>query len=373
MRILNIIPYKVFPAHLGGEKAVVLFNEYMGKKTEVFAVTVRSNDPGYAKYFKVFNILSDSRIRYANPFLYFKIKKLIHRYQITHLATEHPYFGWLAWLLKLTTGVQYLVRSHNIEYQRSASIGRKWWKLLKVYESWVYRKADWVFFISEDDRKLALEDKKLDPNKTFVLPYGITNRLNKEEIPEAQEVIRKKHHIPSDKKILLFNGALYHHTNYDALRIILEQINPILLQEHSDRYVIIVCGKGLPASFNELKQYSGRNVIYAGFVEDISLYFKAADIFLNPIMAGGGVKTKAIEAIGYNCTVISSPLGAMGIERGVCGEKLIVAENNNWKDFAEKVIFELGKQSDTPESFYDYYNWESVTENVIKILSQQDA
>ena len=87
-------------------------------------------------------------------------------------------------------------------------------------------------------------------------------------------------------------------------------------------YKILVCGKGLPDFFNDLKDYSDKNIIYAGFVDDISIYFKAADVFLNPIISGGGVKTKAIEAIAMDCTVISTEIGALGLIREACGNKL---------------------------------------------------
>lgn len=373
MKILNIIPYKVLPARLGGEKAVVLFNEYLGKKTKVWAISVKSNEKEYAKNFIMFNQLSDSRLRYCNVLLYFKLRKIIRRHNITHLAIEHPYFGWLAFLLKAGNKITWFVRSHNIEFQRSESIGRSWWKLLKFYEGWVYRKADLVFFISEDDRKLAIDELKVDEDKSFVLPYGITEKAELTELNLAEEKIRNQYQIPADNKILLFNGALYHHTNYNALKIILDEINPRLLRNHPGNYKIIICGKGLPDSFNELKDYKDKNIIYAGFVEDISLYFKAAHIFLNPIVAGGGVKTKAIEAIGYNCTVISSPLGAMGINNEVCGEKLVVIEDNNWEEFSNEVIKQFSTNNNTPDEFYSYYDWENITEAVIQTLKNYHA
>jgi hypothetical protein len=32
LRILSIIPYKILPAKLGGEKGIAIFNEYLAKK-----------------------------------------------------------------------------------------------------------------------------------------------------------------------------------------------------------------------------------------------------------------------------------------------------------------------------------------------------
>ncbi|MDI9358972.1 MAG: hypothetical protein QM528_08490 [Phycisphaerales bacterium] len=49
---------------------------------------------------------------------------------------------------------------------------------------------------------------------------------------------------------------------------------------------IVYDGKNIP---EDLKTQQYPNVFIEGFVPDISIYFKGADIFLNPVMDGGGV------------------------------------------------------------------------------------
>jgi glycosyltransferase involved in cell wall biosynthesis len=366
-RILSIIPYKILPAQLGGEKGIALFNKYLAEHVEITGIATKNNDPSFATNYKLLNILSNGKSKYANPFLYFKLRKAISEKRTTHLLIEHPYFGWLAWLLKNTLNITWVVHSHNIEYMRSKSIGRWWWKALMWYERWVYSKADMVFFISEDDKKHAVDILGIEAAKSTAITYGIEQSSIPADIEEARLKIRTLHGIQSDEKILLFNGALYHHTNYDALKIILEVINPVLL-EQGLRYKILVCGKGLPEFFNGLKDYSGKNIIYAGFVDDISIYFKAAHVFLNPIISGGGVKTKAIEAIAMDCTVISTGIGALGLIREACGNKLQVVPDQDWLAFTKLVISALSNIDHTPQAFFDYYYWGSIAKKVTKIL-----
>lgn len=367
-RILTLIPYKILPAQLGGEKGIAVFNEYLAKQSVLTGLTTRNNDPALAKGYRIINELSDSRTRYANLFLYFKVRKLIRETKSTYFLIEHPYFGWLAWLIKRSMPVQWVVHSHNIEYMRSKSIGRNWWKILKWYEGWVYRRADKVFFISEDDLQFAVENLGVNRLRSIAVTYGIEQSSLPNDAERCRADVRKKHGISASKKILLFNGALYHSTNYDALKVILEQINPKLMKQAGFEYMILVCGKGLPSFFNDLKEYADRNVIYAGFVDDISVYFKAADIFLNPILSGGGVKTKAIEALAMNCTVVSTPLGALGLKREVCGEKLKVVEAGKWDAFADSIISAAATYQETPPSFYDHYHWDRIIERVIAFL-----
>lgn len=368
MKIVSIIPYKILPAKLGGEKGIAVFNEYLARQVELVGITTGNNDPALARGYKLLNILSNSRSRYINISLYFEVRKILRRERADYLLIEHPYYGWLAWMLRRTMNIKLIVHSHNMEYMRSKSIGRKWWKTLKWYERWTYKLADKVFFISEDDREFATRELGIDPGKSMAVTYGIEQSAIPSDLEQGRAKVEQLHGIQPDEKILLFNGALYHSTNYDALRVILDEINPFLLEEPNFKYKILVCGKGLPDFFNELRDYAGKNIIYAGFVDDISLYFKAADIFLNPILSGGGIKTKAVEALAMNCTVVSTELGALGLLKEVCGDKLHVVHEGEWKRFSDLVILSSQRNDQTPESFFEYYYWENIIRRVVKWL-----
>ena len=58
------------------------------------------------------------------------------------------------------------------------------------------------------------------------------------------------------------------------------------------KYKIVVCGKGLPAGMQELKEYTDKNIIYAGFAGSHRMYYKAADVFLNSVLSGGESKPR---------------------------------------------------------------------------------
>lgn len=368
-RIISIVPYKILPAKLGGEKGIAVFNEYVGMETVITAVSTENNDISAARNYRMLPWLSNSRLRYINLLLYFRIRKLLKEQQATHLLIEHPYYGWLAWLIKKTTDVTWVVHSHNIEFERSRSIGRWWWKALKWYEQWVYNSSDINFFISEDDRGYAIEELGIEAKKSHAITYGVEIAGRPADRNQCREQVLQKHGISPENRLLLFNGALYHHTNYGALQIILDEILPTL-EKQAVPYTLIVCGKGLPDSFQQLRSYKDRHVVYAGFVDDISIYFKAADIFLNPILSGGGVKTKAIEALAYNCQVISTALGALGIIEEACGEQLQVVPDQDWTAFNQALKKALTQNAETPDSFYEYYYWGTIAKKVAAILNE---
>ncbi len=148
------------------------------------------------------------------------------------------------------------------------------------------------------------------------------------------------------------------------MRFILDEINPILFQQNNFNYRILICGKDLPASFNQLKNYTHKNIIYAGFVEDVSEYFKAADVFLNPVTTGGGVKTKAIDAIGYGATVVSCVTGAAGINLTACGNKLVIVNDDDANAFVKAVLQQAHQSIKTPITYYEYYYWQNIVKRI---------
>ena len=129
----------------------------------------------------------------------------------------------------------------------------------------------------------------------------------------------------------------------------------------------------MPGELNELKEYKNKNIIYTGFVNDIETYFKGVDLFLNPVETGGGIKTKMVEAIGFGTTVIATQTGAIGINRSVCEEKLVVVTDSNWEDFAAATISSAKDQSITPTGYYAYYNWKNIAINVARILPNHSS
>ena len=127
----------------------------------------------------------------------------------------------------------------------------------------------------------------------------------------------------------------------------------------------------MPEELGQLSAYADKNIIYAGFIADIEKYYKGADIFLNPILSGGGVKTKIIEAIAYGTTVISTKTGAVGMAKEVCGEKLQIVTDNDWEAFIKIIAENIAVSFPTPQEYYNYYYWENVILNLLEKLADK--
>jgi UDP-N-acetylglucosamine:LPS N-acetylglucosamine transferase len=369
--VLSIVPYNFLPPKMGGQKGIALFNQFIAKELHLICVTTKSNDENYATDYKVIKTLSNSPSRYCNIFLFFSIKKNIQKENITHIIIEHPYYGWLGILLKIFTNIKLVVHSHNIEALRFKSVNKWWWKILWHYEKFTYQNAHLNFFINQNDFEYAITNLGIKPNKAKVITYGfdLKEPPSKTEKIIAKQQICKQYNIDDKDTILFFNGTLNYPPNLNALDIILNEINPILLANNLFNYKIIVCGKNLPESYHHLESYKNKNVFFAGFVDDVTVYFKATDIFINPVIDGGGIKTKIVEALGFNVSLVTTESGAIGIPPEITGNKMKVIADNNWSEFA-KAILNMDSTTNIPESYFNHFYWGNIAKKAADAIEQ---
>ncbi|MEO5684275.1 MAG: glycosyltransferase family 4 protein [Chitinophagaceae bacterium] len=366
--IISIVSYPFLPAKLGGQKGIALFYKYFSRHCRLICLTTKKNEPAAAEGYQVINSISNDPLRYINVFLFFTIYRQIKKQKASKLILEHPYYGWLGILVKWASGIQLIVHSHNIESSRWKTLGKWWWPILAWYEKWTLRSADAVFFKTDQDKKEATGLYKLNPEKSITVTYGIewNTMPAKEEIEKSKGCLQQLHNLSAATTIFLFNGSLDYHPNLQAVQTILDKLNPVLLQSAFD-YKIIICGKGLPADMHELKDYADKNIIYAGFVDDIGVYFKGADVFINPVTDGGGIKTKLVEALGYNLQVLSTVSGAIGVPLAVTGNKMSIFEDNDWNGFAAAMQVRP-PATDIPEAFFDHFYWVNIAEKAYRFI-----
>jgi glycosyltransferase involved in cell wall biosynthesis len=366
--VLSVVSYKIFPAKFGGQKGIANFNEYFTKYHTLYCVTVKDNEPNAAPY-TIINKLGNSRFRYINIFYFFLLKRIIRKNNISHVIIEHPYYGWLGLLLKRFCKVKLIIHSHNIEAERFKTTGRWWWKILWQYEKYIHKNADFTFCITENDRQYFTDIYKISPDKTAVITFGISWNAapSSVERSQAKSELLKKYSLTEETVLYLFNGALNYQPNLDAFKNITEKINPIFIKKNIP-YKIIICGKNLPAEMNELREYFDQNIIYAGFVDDINIYFKGVDIFINPVTDGGGIKTKLVEALGFDMNVVSTVNGAIGVDANICNGKLLLCKNEDWQNFTEKMMEAIQINPSIGREFFDYFYWDNIAKKAAEIV-----
>lgn len=77
------------------------------------------------------------------------------------------------------------------------------------------------------------------------------------------------------------------------------------------------------------------NFIKLGELEDLKVAYDMADIVVNPIPFGTGLKIKNMEALGHSKPLVTTSIGADGLKNGV-GKAFLVADTAH--DFARSVV-----------------------------------
>jgi glycosyltransferase involved in cell wall biosynthesis len=358
--VLALVSFRVFPPQMGGQKGVAVFYSYLKKQLPVVMAVSADNELADET---VRPLLYANRQIFLNLFRLGALKKLIKEQEIELLVAEHSYTGWIAWLLHRSTGKPFIIHSHNIEAERFRQMNRPWWKLYRSYERWIHRKAQHNFFISKEDREKALDLFGLDPDRCSVVTYGVDPPVmyNREKLYQELGLDEKYTY-------LLFNGTLDYRPNEEAVELLIEKVYPVLQQEGQSWKIIITGSRASDSLISRLKEHPG--FLYKGFVPDIAPWYQAVRLFLNPVLNDSGIKTKLVEAIANGCTSVSSYSGAQGMQKEVCGDKLVIVPDNDWTGFARAILDHVSDKTATPSGFYEAYSWENITQSAAKTIKE---
>ncbi|MBP2677586.1 MAG: glycosyl transferase group 1, partial [Deltaproteobacteria bacterium] len=183
------------------------------------------------------------------------------------------------------------------------------WKGKHAVERRAVSRYRTVFTLSHEDREWA---NRLYPDarvRVLLYPGGIDHvGLPRQEVPGR----------------VLFVGALQRPLNIQYLRFLAEKVWPHVRREISDAELHVV-GGGLPVREQEL--LSGiPGVRLTGFVEDLESEYKCASVFAAPILSGGGVIVKILDAMAAGVPVVTTSYGNECI-RAEAGKDILVADS----------------------------------------------
>jgi glycosyltransferase involved in cell wall biosynthesis len=152
------------------------------------------------------------------------------------------------------------------------------------------------------DDQTFLESKLGASEKVFVLPNGANvGFFNADEWLPA----------PTEKPTALFCGALDYTPNTDGLKWYFETIHPLVLAKCPEFRVILVGKNPTP----EVKRYADlESVDFEGEVPDVRPYYQKAWMQMVPLRIGGGTRLKIAEGLSMANPVVSTALGAQGLE-----------------------------------------------------------
>lgn len=360
-RILSVVWYKFLPARFGGQKGIAEFNDHLSYYHTLFCLCSKDNQSDQINYTLVPE-LPVGRGQVINPLNWLKIYRKMRELGISHLLLEHCYYGIPGIWAKKNLSVKLIVHAHNIESARFREMGKWWWRLLWLLEKKTYQNADLVLFKTREDREFATTHFGLNEAQSITVPFGLTRTAVPLDVEKekAASLIRKRHDIKLTHKILLFTGTLDYQPNANALMVLINKIIPLLSLITKQPFKVIVSGRIIYPEYLHLLELEHEHYIYAGEIDDPENYLLAADVFINPVTEGGGIKVKTMEALAYNLPVISTRHSARGIDLNFTGNQLKVCDDNDWTTFCELIADTWSQETETPPEFYNHYHWKQV-------------
>ncbi|HTX48666.1 MAG TPA: glycosyltransferase family 4 protein [Caulobacteraceae bacterium] len=223
-----------------------------------------------------------------------------------------------------------VVDSHDIAYdlarqfaRAGGSVSRRLyaganWRKLQREELKVYRDADGVYVCSAADEQRVLDD----------VP-GVCTAV----IPNAADVDYyqpRPTDPPSDGRTVVYFGLLSTVPNVDAVVHFVRDIWPRIVEAHPEARCKIIGGRPPPS----LQALAGPRVELTGFVSDLRPHLAAAAAVVVPLRLGSGTRLKIVEAMAMGKAIVSTTLGAEGIEASR-GRDILVADKP--ADFADAV------------------------------------
>ena len=214
-----------------------------------------------------------------------------------------------------------VVASHNIDYELARQYARDGrslahrlyagvnWRKLQREELGTYRDADGVYLCSAEDERRLLD----------VIPGARTA-----VIPNAADVEYYQPHPtdpPPDGRTVVFFGLLDYAPNVDGVIYFVQKIWPRVAEAHPEARFRII-GSRPPRS---LQRLAGPRVELTGVVPDLRPHLAAAAAVVVPLRLGGGTRLKIVEAMAMGKAIVSTTLGAEGIE-AVPGRDILIED-----------------------------------------------
>ena len=169
-----------------------------------------------------------------------------------------------------------------------------------------------------------------------------------------------------------FMGSLSYQPNSTSINIYLNRVHPIVKKEIPDIKFYII-GKDCPEWLMQQSKLDN-SIKIIGFVKDVRSYICNADVCIAPIVAGSGTRLKILEYMAMGKPVVSTSIGAEGLEVENNRNILIADE---WNRFAG-IIVELLNSNCLSEKIglngrslvEEKYDWKSIAEKQKRVYER---
>lgn len=208
--------------------------------------------------------------------------------------------------------VKFVLDQHNSEseivyrtYQNSNNFLKKIflnieYNKIRKFEKKALSDVDKIYALSENDVE-SMKHLNVNLKNFSVIPIGVIDN----------GIINKKE--DKNKKLtLMFIGTLTWNPNNQGILWFVRNVIP-KLNESGIEYDLYIVGKNPSDELKELCE-SYNNIFVTGYVNDVDEMYVKSDVMVVPLFVGSGQRVKIIESFSKGIPVISTSIGAEGLD-----------------------------------------------------------
>lgn len=206
---------------------------------------------------------------------------------------------------------------------------------------------------SEGDREFFTKN----PEKVWVLANGVDDTFL-----DAAPIPKKENH-------LVFVGTMNYAPNEDAMLYFCKEIFPLILQQ-SPLTTLAIVGLNPPSSIQAL--HNGTSISVHGNVPSIVPFVQEASASIVPLRVGGGTRLKILESMALGTPVVSTTIGAEGIELENNIDILLADKPHDFAKAVVNLLKDTGRQEAIitrgREKVKKQYLWSSIRKKLVQLV-----
>jgi glycosyltransferase involved in cell wall biosynthesis len=366
--------------HLGRHHEVTLLSYYGGNHDVEYEAAIAKQLPGAQTIHTAapestaaqsidYILRLPSTAPYAvNKFTHQKVRDVVAR-RLNDGSTEVAVCDFLSASLNFpeTSPMPVVLFQHNVEtmlWRRMADTEKSALRKLSyrieaqkmaAYETRTLRRFRHVIAVSDHDRKEMLA---MDPGCAItVVPTGVDTEQY-QPVPSA----------PGNPPLIVFTGSMDWEPNIDAVEYFCREIFPTVLAAFPDAKFQIVGRNPHP----RVRKLASPSVEVTGTVPSVAEYLRNATVVIVPLRIGGGTRLKIFEAMAMRKALISTSIGAEGLDV-TSGKDCLIADDA--QSFAAAILTFLRDPSlrrsyeDDAAALAARYDWSQIAKKFADALS----
>ncbi len=227
---------------------------------------------------------------------------------------------------------------------------------LQAFEGRICREVDSVIAVSPEDCALL--------RQYAGAPISLmANGIHVDEYQPASEITRGKRQI-------VFTGKMDYRPNVDAIEWFCAAVMP-MIRRRMPEFQLTVAGRNPHKRLQSLARAG--EIHLTGWVESVLPYLHEAGLYVAPLRMGSGTRLKILQAMAAGCAVVSTSLGAAGLN-SQARSAIVIADEP--ADFAEAILRllddddkrqDLGEQS--RQHVRAHYDWKALMPNLLQVYA----